>query len=822
MIQDYEKLGVFYLGRPFNSTTMKPEEGLLLYDSKDLLTHAICVGMTGSGKTGLCLGLLEEAAMDGIPAIAIDPKGDLANLMLTFPNLSAEEFAPWVNEEDSRKAGLSIAEYAQRQAELWKQGLTEWGQDAERIRRLRQAAQVAVYTPGSNAGLPLSIMKSFAAPGSAADEDAEVLGDRINGTVTGLLGLLNLEADPLQSREHILLSNLFKQSWSNGKDIDLGSLIQLVQNPPFTRVGVMEMETFFPSKERFELALRLNNLIAAPGFEAWLQGEPLHIDSLLHTPAGKPRIAILSIAHLNDAERMFFVSLLLNQVLAWVRTQSGTGSLRALLYMDEIFGFFPPVANPPSKAPLLALLKQARAFGLGVVLASQNPVDLDYKGLSNAGTWFIGRLQTERDKLRVLDGLEGAAAAGGVGMDRRQMEQLLSSLGKRVFLLHDVHEEHPMLFQTRWTLSYLRGPLTRSQIRMLMAPFKTAPAGQVTDRADSTASVSPPRQAAPRAAEASKISRPPILPEEIMQFFFPIRTAIPSESQLVYLPKLLGTGSVFFKDSRLAVDIEQKVSCLLGLQESFPRLDWQNAETIALEESELERGATEMASFLPLPNDAGKARNYEAWKKSLDETLYRTQKLELWRSPSLGEVSGYGEEERAFRMRLIQAMREARDRQKEVLRQKYAPKMAALEEKKRRAQWAMERQQTEAQQQKFQTAISIGSTLLGAFLGRKVLSTTNIGRAASSVRAAGRTWKESQDVANAEESLESIQQQVQELDAQFQSEIQALETGMDPLNEKLETIILKPKKSDIVVSLLALAWLPCLQDPQGNLTPAWP
>src|SRR2546426_1616433 len=452
-MQDFEKLGVFYLGRPYDLPRKKPREGLLLYDSKDLVTHAVCVGMTGSGKTGLCLSLLEEAAIDDSPAIAIDPKGDLSNLLLTFPELSAEQFAPWINEEDARKRGLSPQDFASQQAELWKQGLAEWGQDGSRIRRLRESTDFAIYTPGSNAAIPVSILKSFAAPNQTIVEDTELLRDRISGTVTSLLGLAGLDADPIRSREHILLSTILSTAWKQARDLDLVSLIQQVQTPPITRVGALDLESFFPPKERFELAMRLNNLLAAPGFEVWLEGEELNIDSMLHTPGGKPRVSIFSIAHLNDVERMFFVSLLLNQVLGWVRNQSGTSSLRALIYMDEIFGYFPPVANPPSKTPLLTLLKQARAFGVGVVLATQNPVDLDYKGLSNTGTWFIGRLQTERDKARLLDGLEAA----GVKFDRN----ILSSLGSRVFLLNNVHEDAPQLFETRWTMSYLRGPLTR-------------------------------------------------------------------------------------------------------------------------------------------------------------------------------------------------------------------------------------------------------------------------------------------------------------------------------------------------------------------------
>jgi len=430
-MQDFEKLGVFYLG--------KKEDGLLLLDSKDLVTHAVCVGMTGSGKTGLCVGLLEEAAIDGIPALIIDPKGDLSNLLLNFPGLASADFAPWVNEEEARKKGLTRDQFAEETAGRWKKGLADWGQDGARVQRLRDAADFTIYTPGSSAGFPVSVLRSFGAPPEEMREDREAMRERIQSTATALLALMNITADPIQSREHILLSKLIENAWVNGSDLDLATLIQQIQKPPVTRIGVMEIESFYPSKDRFELAIALNNLLASPGFEAWLEGDALDIGSLLYTAQGRPRMSIFSIAHLSDSERMFFVSLLLNQMVSWMRTQPGTSSLRALLYMDEIFGYFPPVSNPPSKQPLLTLLKQARAFGVGVVLATQNPVDLDYKGLSNCGTWFIGRLQTERDKMRLIEGLEGAAAAAGGSADRGALDQLMSSLKSRIFLMSNVH-----------------------------------------------------------------------------------------------------------------------------------------------------------------------------------------------------------------------------------------------------------------------------------------------------------------------------------------------------------------------------------------------
>jgi hypothetical protein len=818
MVEDFEKLGVFYLGRPYDLATKQATPGWLLYDSKDLVTHAVCVGMTGSGKTGLCIGLLEEAAIDGIPALIIDPKGDLANLMLNFPQLRGEDFAPWVNEDDARKKGLSLADYATQQAEMWKKGLGDWGQSSERIQKLRDAADVVVYTPGSHAGIPVSILKSFAAPSKEILDDPETLRERIGTTVTSLLGLLGIEADPIKSREHILLSTILDYTWKSGQDLDLATLIQQIQTPPVAKIGVLDLDSFYPSKERFALAMQLNNLLAAPGFSAWLEGDALDVGQMLHSPGGKPRLAIFSIAHLNDAERMFFVTLLLSQTLGWVRAQSGTTSLRALLYMDEIFGYFPPVANPPSKQPLLTLLKQARAFGLGVVLATQNPVDLDYKGLANTGTWFIGRLQTERDKARVLEGLEGAAASGGKKFDKQRMEQTLAGLGNRVFLLNNVHEDAPEVFQTRWTLSYLRGPLTRTQIKTLMEPVKR----KMLDVKGSVESEQPGSSVAMAHVSpfTSHLSRP-MLPPDVRQHFIPVRGSQPSGSMLIYQPMLLGAAQVRVSDNKAGVDVTQHVTVLAPISDAAVAVDWDRAMEAGLDVADLESNPSDSAQFGAVPNAASKAKNYDTWSKDFSSWLFRNQKVDLYKSPSTKDISEPGESERDFRVRLQQSGREARDKQSDSLRQKYAPKIAALQDRIRRAGQMVERQQAESRSSQMQAAISVGASILGAFLGRKTISASNIGRATTAIRGAGRAIKESKDVGQAEENVSALQQQLADLESQFKTETDALAAATDPLNEKLETVSLKPTKANIAVKLVALAWTPHWQDGKGLLTSAW-
>jgi hypothetical protein len=819
---DFEKLGVFYLGRVYDLEARRRTDRLLLYDSQDLVTHAVCIGMTGSGKTGLCLSLIEEALLDGIPALLIDPKGDLANLLLTFPDLRAEDFAPWVDAEAARRQNLSVDEYAARQAALWSKGLAEWGQDGERIRRLRAAVDLAVYTPGSTAGQPVSIARSFAAPPPALIADADLLRDRLTTAATGLLALLGIEGDPLRSREHILVSRILEAAWREGRSLDLAALIAAVQSPPVARVGALDLESFYPARERFALVAALNNLLASPGFDTWLSGAPLDIDQMLHGPDGKPRASIFSIAHLGDPERMFFVSLLLNEILGWVRSQSGTPSLRALVYMDEVFGYFPPVADPPSKLPLLTLLKQARAFGVGVVLATQNPVDLDYKGLANTGTWFIGRLQTERDKARVLEGLEGAAAGAAGRFDRGRMEAVLAGLGSRVFLLNNVHEDAPAVFETRWAMSYLRGPLTRDQLRRLAAPGAAGAAP--------VAPAPPPAPAAlPRAAAAAAVPAPaapgtaarPVLPPEIPQHFLPIRGEAPPGAAIHYQPMLLGAARVRLADARAGVEATEDAVVLAHLGSDLVPVSWDDARATTVAIEDLDPEPAPGATFGPLPAAAARPKSYQGWTRDLAGWLYRGRKLELFRLPGSRQLSRPGESERDFRIRLGESGREQRDHLKAELRRRYVARIAALEERERRAGQAVSREQEQVSQAGLQAGISLVATVLGAVLGRKAVSAGSVGRATTAARSAGRVLKERQDVGRAQETLDAVARQRADLEAALAGEVAKLEASGDPLTAPLELVAIRPKKSDVAVRLVALAWAPFATTSGGAATPLW-
>src|SRR6188768_1988247 len=792
MESDYEKLGAFYLGRVFDAATGKLSDQPLLYDSRDLTTHAVCVGMTGSGKTGLCLALLEEAAIDGVPAICIDPKGDLGNLMLTFPQLAPQDFASWVDSGEAARRSLSVEQYAAQVAQQWQAGLAEWDQSPERIARFRAAADVAIYTPGSENGLSLSILQSLSPPPAEVMADGSGLAERIGSVVSGLLTLLGRDADALRSREHILLSSLLEHAWRAGRAVDLAALVSSVQRPPLEKLGALDLETFFPAKERLELALALNGLLASPRFAQWTRGEPLDAQRLLYTAEGKPRIAIISIAHLSDAERMFVVTLVLNEVVGWMRRQSGTSSLRALLYMDEIFGFFPPTANPPSKPPMLTLLKQARAYGLGCVLATQNPVDLDYKGLGNTGTWLIGRLQTERDRDRLLDGLTTALADGGP--DRAELARMIGSLTQRMFLMRNVHDEAPVLMKSRWALSYLRGPLTPAEIGRLMAPRKSASSSSVL-----------PRDAMPQAAAAATAAATasrPALPPEIAECFLPVRGAA---EHITYQPRVLGLARIHFVDKTLELDEWQQEGFAAPLSDDGRSALWEEAETCT---AAVSAEPLPGAAFADVPAGAQRAASLAQWSKELAGWLYRTRELQLWSCDALKMLSRPRETEGDFRSRLALAIREQRDDRTAQLREKFAPRVAALQAQLQRARERTGRERDQYSQQKMQTAISVGATILGAFLGRKAISAGSIGRATTAARSASRAGRESADVQRAEESEEQLSQRLADLNHEMEAAATALQGALDPQSLALRPISVAPRKSDIVTGRVELLWTP--------------
>ena len=797
---DFEQPDKFYLGREYDLAAGERGEQRLLYDARDLTTHAVCVGMTGSGKTGLCLALLEEAALDGIPAIAIDPKGDLGNLLLAFPELRPADFRPWIDEDEAARRGIAPGELAAETAARWRSGLAEWDEAPERIAKYCAAVDRAIYTPGSTAGLPLSVLQSLAAPPRAILADADLLRDRIAAEASGLLALVGINADPINSREHILISRLLEEAWQQGHDLKLADLVRAIQDPPIRQVGSLDLDTFYPAKDRTELALRLNNLLASPGFAGWMEGEPLDVGRLLHTADGRPRLSILSIAHLDDAQRMFFVTILLNEVLAWVRGQSGTSSLRAILYMDEVFGYFPPTANPPSKKPMLTLLKQARAYGLGIVLATQNPVDLDYKGLSNAGTWFLGRLQTERDKARVLEGLEGASAAAGSTFDRGKMEATLAALGNRVFLLNNVHEDRPVVFQTRWCLSYLRGPLSRSQIQTLMADRKMADADG--DEGDAA----PAKNAAANvASDTGDGARGRPESPTIKQVF--VQTQDAAKRYAVYRPALLGRATLHFVDATAGVDCSRDFKAVATVDGEVDDDFWKAANVTLASAAEFQTSdqPPAAAEFAPLVAALNDPRTYARAEKSLVEYLYRTRTLDLWQAPELDLFSRPEESQDDFRARAVGVARQACDKQLETLRAEYESRQAAIQKKIDRAEARAGRESSQFWRQVMQTAMSAVAAVLQIASSRKWTSQRNVSRTTSTARSAGRAAREREDVSRANEQLAELRAELAELTSRYHADVEAAKAAAS--EPRIEAYPVRPRKGDPSGERVVLAWM---------------
>jgi hypothetical protein len=822
---------MFTLGKLLDPHTHTLTGTLLQYDPADLTTHAVCVGMTGSGKTGLCIDLLEEAALSGLPAILIDPKGDIANLLLQFPDLKPEDFQPWVNVDDARRAKLTVEEFAKQTAEEWKAGLAQWGLGPENIQKLKDAVEWAVYTPGSDAGRPVSILKSLEAPEMAWDENQEILRERIAGICSALLGLVGVEADPVKSREHILLANIFENAWKSGQPLDLAGLITQVQTPPFPKLGVFEVDRFYPEKDRMDLALALNAIVAAPSFQSWISGEPLDIPALLSTPEGKPRISIMYVAHLTETERMFFITLLLEQMGAWLRGQSGTTSLRALLYFDEVYGYFPPHPyNPPSKVPLLRLLKQARAFGLGVMLVTQNPGDLDYKGLTNTGTWFIGKLQTERDKARLLEGLETISSQTRATLDIATLDTLISSLAPRTFLLHNVHAPAPVVFQTRWAMSYLAGPLTREQIRVL-SPKPEVESQKAEGSQQKAATTSPQLPTASRLL-------PTAVPTSTPQYFLPStrtledsvaawreetgnkRAQFGENVELVYQPALLAQAVVRFILPKANVNEDRRFAFWVAEPGADVAPTWRDSAAPIVSPATLNQtpptAATRNPDLLPGPVRAGlrpaptdipvgltDPKKLAAWQKDLISYLYRTADLTLRYNPTLKLYSQPGQSYEEFRAACQQAANARRDEEVEKVRARYDKKLDALDDKLAAEQQEMKDDQEQLKAREDESRWTGIENILGLALGhtpRRMFS-----QSASKERLKQRAKAE---VVESTQTIAALQSQISALKDEAQTAFKGIMDKWTAAAQDLHDLRVTPKRSDIFVELFGLGWRP--------------
>ena len=810
-----EKLGSFYLGAGYDIASGKLTNEHVNYDSRDLTTHAVCVGMTGSGKTGLCIGLLEEAAIDKVPAIIIDPKGDMTNLLLQFENLDPSEFKKWINPDDAGRKGMSVDDYARATAEKWKNGLASWGQDSNRIKDLKNAVDYTIYTPGSDSGVPINIMGSFAAPGVDFESEAEMLRERIQGTVAALMGMINYKEDPVRSREGILLATLFEHYWRINEDLDIATLIRGIQKPPFKQLGVFDIDTFFPEKDRFQMAMDFNTLVASPQFSYWMKGEDLNIEKIYFTADGKPRHSIFYIAHLSESERMFFVTLLLNSVITWMRRQSGTTSLRSLVYFDEIFGYFPPTAQPPSKKPLLTILKQARAFGVGAVLVTQNPVDIDYKGLANAGTWFIGKMQTERDKMRVLDGLKGAIAEAGNDTPK-DFDKIISSLSSRVFLYHNVHEGSPIVYHTRWAMSYLRGPLTRPQVKKLMESKRKvlgSPEKNIGSVSTTSAAVKSSNSG------AVQIESPPSVDHTVDQRFYAVwksagETGLSGQLSLIYEPMVLAIGKVRFFDAKRRVDEMKALSLLADPPDGFGRSNWDQALAVKNWErallTEPDHPDNVNVKYASLPEGMSSSKDITAVKKSFSDWIYMGQKKMSLQHTKLKIFQEGGESEEAFSLRINQAAREFRDAEMDKLQDKYETKFDKLREKIRKEEMDLDEAEADLRSRRQSEVIGMAETVFSVFIKRRSRSLS----AATSKSRMRRKAKEK--VRESEEDLEMLELNYEDMEKELNEKIEEIRNKWEDIAKGTEKHVIQPRRADVQVENIMLVWHPIWVSDSGR------
>jgi hypothetical protein len=808
----------FYLGRIFDPRKGEITQDPLLYDPDDLTTHAVVVGMTGSGKTGLCIDLLEEAALKGIPALMIDPKGDITNALLHFPELRPEDFLPWVNPDQARRDHKTIEEAAADAAALWKNGLEKWGLGPEQIRALKDAAHYAIYTPGSEAGIPVNIMASLKAPEIPWDENREMLVEKVSGIAMGLLGLVGMDdLDPVRSKEHILLSNIFESAWSQGQDLELSELILQIQNPPFDKLGVLDLDSFFPEKDRQQLAILLNNILAAPAFQSWIEGEPLDINSLLYASDGKPCHSVFYIAHLSEAERMFFVTLLYTAVETWMRTQKGSSTLRAIIYFDEIFGYLPPVKNPPSKTPMLRMLKQARAFGVGQVLVTQNPVDVDYKALSNAGTWFIGKLQTEQDKNRLLDGLEGASP----GLDRKVYDKLISTLDKRVFLLHNVHEDQPVLFYTRWAMNYLTGPLTRVQLPALNELAGAAGIGSTRKAVQKPAGTSRSRASEAKGHSSTR----PKVPGGINEFFLPnnlsfqkaadaagLAASPDAKYSVLYKPVLVAQASLRFLKRNYNLDYELVTAALVQETDPQGRIRWEDWSVNPLDLDELEPGARPEAQFQELTSPLTDVSRIRELETDFTDWIYHSITATVRANEELGVFAGPQVSQGEFRRMCAEAAEKALQVDRENVDSSYTKRLDTIKDRLLREERELDGDQAELSQRKLEEVGTLAENLISLLAGRQRRMTTSLTKRRMT----------SQAKADVQESLDSIEQykkEIEKLDKERLETLADVEDKWQEILNKVTEIPVTPYKKDILMEIFGVAWFPyyLYQDQDRNI-----
>jgi hypothetical protein len=800
-----EKPGFFYVGKEFSLKKNKLIDNPILYDSRDLTTHAVCIGMTGSGKTGLCIDIIEEATLNGIPSIIIDPKGDMTNLFLSFPDFQPSDFKEWINPEDARREGISNEEYAKRIAGIWKKGLEEWGIDSKRVRKYTESAEFSLYTPGSKAGEGVSILSSLLAPQLSWESEEETLREKIRGTVSGLLGLIDYDTDPIRSKEHILLSNIFEHFWRKGEDLTLEKLIAAIGAPPFKKLGVLSIDSFIPKHKREKLLLDLNSIIAAPGFEDWIEGAPLDIGKFLWNKKEQPKVSIFYTAHLSDNEKIFFTGLLLEEMLTWVRAQTGTHDLKSILYIDEVYGYMPPYPlNPPTKKPLLLLFKQARAFGTGVMLTTQNPVDIDYKALTNAGTWFIGKLQTERDKDRLLEGLETVIGESGELFDRKYLDQLISSLKKRVFIHHNVHNEKPEIFKTRWAMSYLRGPITKEQIKKL--------------KKIETPTVS--RKMEEKISDNDIVRVPPRLIEDFQQYFLPLRysedfilkkyyfTPNDIKSKVnVYLPYLFARCNISVNRVRPPVTFSEDKDFICRCDNSREFFLWKELEdSFNADDFYPSSDSDTEIGYRLLNGRLTKKKGFNEAEDKLYIEIKRRKGVVVYYCPELRLYSDREENLESFEARCTEELKQIMDEKMKELQKKYENKMERIRDRIEKKELQKERYEMQASARKREEYLSGAETVLSWIVGRRSMR----GLSTASRKRRMRRMSEER-VRAAQERIKDYEEDIIRLKQELEDEVDDIEDEMDEALEEIRPIEIKLKNKHISKVAYNLLWIPTLK-----------
>lgn len=779
---DYEKLKLFYIGKERIDGQITP----LVYQNKDLLTHAAIIGMTGSGKTGLGITLLEEAAIDAIPSIIIDPKGDMTNLLLNFPELNPSDFEPWLDDSEVSNSGGTKEELAIKVSNSYKEGIQRDFQDLSRVKKLKDSADFTIYTPGSSAGVQVSILSSFKAPTIEILEDMELFSNIINSTVHSILSLIDNKSDET-SKESILLASIFTNYFKEQKDLTLEELITLIVTPPFSKIGVFDLETFFPQSDRLKFALKINTIIASPSFSSWLEGESLDISKMLYSQSGKAKVNIFSIAHLNDSQRMFFVTILLNQILAWMRRQEGTTSLKALLYMDEIFGYFPPQANPPSKQPMLTLLKQARSFGIGVILSTQNPVDIDYKGLSNIGTWFIGRLQTKQDIEKVIDGLSSASENG---LNKQELSLALGTLAKRNFIMKNINEESIKTFETRWALSYLKGPLSKDAIKKLMENKKNNSTKNLEEK---NSEVNEPF------IDVSKGKSKPIIVSNIKEKY-----SYSSQNNAYYMQGyLLFSCNVHYLYTLKNVDLKEHINFKIYLDEKASQINFDEREDVLTDTFDEKEKPNSF--YYELPSFIQNEKELKLLERDFADYVYRNFKLTLYKNDTLKISSKQYESLDDFKIRIQDRLNEQIDEKIENLKQKFEKENTILEQKISKLFEKLKKEELDSLSATTNSIISIGTSILGAFFG-KSSKTAIVSKVSTSSRGVSKALKERSDIKTVQGEIDALQSLQDGLEEKLKIEIEKINDEFNISKYTIEEFFIKPKRTDIYDIKIELLW----------------